>query len=117
MDKGIDFMCLTETWQQPEVYSALNEVCPPGYSYLEKARSTGRGGGLAIIHRNALELSPLPLPVLSSFECLGFKCKPPPSTDMTSHLPASQTQLSFHPRDARPSHYTLRYLCKHYNTR
>lgn len=77
MDKGIDFMCLTETWQQPEVYCALNEACPPGYSYLEKSRSTGRGGGLAIIHRNELELSPLPLPVLSSFECLGFKCKPP----------------------------------------
>lgn len=51
MDKGIDFMCLTETWQQPEVYCALNEACPPGYSYLEKSRSTGRGGGLAIIHR------------------------------------------------------------------
>ncbi|CAM4730464.1 unnamed protein product [Leuciscus chuanchicus] len=35
-------MCLTETWHQPEVYSALNEACPPGYSYLEAARSTGR---------------------------------------------------------------------------
>lgn len=60
MDKGLDSMCITETWHQPEVYSALNDACPPGYSYLEKARSTGRGGGLAIIHRQNLELSALP---------------------------------------------------------
>ena len=75
-DKHIDFMCLTETWQQPEVYSALNEACPPGYSYLEKARCTGRGGGLAVVYRSNFDLSPLPLPAYSSFECLAFKCKP-----------------------------------------
>ncbi|CAJ1074281.1 hypothetical protein D5F01_LYC19107 [Xyrichtys novacula] len=39
-DKQIDILCHTETWQQPEVYSALNEACPPGYSYLSKARTT-----------------------------------------------------------------------------
>ena len=67
------FMCLTESWHQPEVYSALNEACPPGYSYLEAARSTG----LAVIHRQDLELFPIPLPTTSSCECLAFKCKPP----------------------------------------
>ncbi|CAM4584818.1 unnamed protein product [Leuciscus chuanchicus] len=46
----IHFMCLVETWQQPEVYSSLNEACPPGYTYLSKARTTGRGGGLAVVH-------------------------------------------------------------------
>lgn len=50
MEKELALMCLTETWHQPGVYSALNEACPPGYSYLERARNTGRGGGLAIIH-------------------------------------------------------------------
>ncbi|KAG2457069.1 SPG17 protein, partial [Polypterus senegalus] len=50
-EKGLDFMCLTETWHQSEAYSALNEACPSGYSYLEAAHSTGRGGGLAIIYR------------------------------------------------------------------
>ena len=49
-EKGLDFMCLTETWHQPEVYSHLNEAYPPGYSYLEAASSTGHGGGLAVIH-------------------------------------------------------------------
>uniref|UniRef100_A0A8C2IIF8 Reverse transcriptase domain-containing protein n=1 Tax=Cyprinus carpio TaxID=7962 RepID=A0A8C2IIF8_CYPCA len=73
-------MCLTETWHQPDVFSVLNETCPPGYCYLQKARSTGRGGGLAVIHRSDLILSPITLPELSSFECLAFKCKHPLST-------------------------------------
>ena len=77
LDKDIDLMCLTETWHQPEVFSSLNEACPPGYSYLQRARCTGRGGGLAVIYRDTLKLSPLSLPDVSSFEYLAFKSKPP----------------------------------------
>lgn len=43
-DQKLDFMCLTETWHKSEVYSALNEACPPGYTYLKKARGNGNGG-------------------------------------------------------------------------
>ncbi|KAK7879820.1 hypothetical protein WMY93_033509 [Mugilogobius chulae] len=77
LDKEIDIMCLTETWQQPDVYSVLNEACPPGYSYLEKARTTGRGGGLAVFYRSSMELSPLSVPNVNSFESMVFKCKFP----------------------------------------
>lgn len=52
-------------------FSILNETCPPGYYYLQKACSSGRGG-LADIYHNHLDLSPLDLPELSSFECLAF---------------------------------------------
>ena len=69
-------MCLTETWHQPD--SALNEACHPSYSYLVATRSTGRCGGLAVIQRQDLELSPILLPKTSSCECLAFTCKPPP---------------------------------------
>ncbi|XP_060929417.1 uncharacterized protein LOC133003646 [Limanda limanda] len=62
---------------RPGDYSVLNEACPPGYKYMEKARSSGRGGGLAVMHRAELKLSPLPMPDLSSMECLAFKCKSP----------------------------------------
>ena len=80
LEKKLDIMCLVETWHQPGVFSSLNKACPPGYKYLERARSSGgKGGGLAVLYRNDLDLSPLPLPTLSSFECLGFKCKPPSS--------------------------------------
>lgn len=77
LDRNIDIMCLTETWHQPEGYFTLNEACPPGYQYLEKARHSGRGGGLAVLHRSDLKLTPLSLPTLSTFECLAFRCKPP----------------------------------------
>ena len=81
-------MCLTETWHQPEVYSALNEACPHGYSYLEAARSTGRGGGPAVLYQQDLELSPISLPATSSCECLAFKCKPPfPMTVLLIYRP------------------------------
>lgn len=77
LEKSLDFMCITETWHQPNTFSSLNESCPQGYSYLQKARSTGRGGGLSVIYRSDLDLSLQPLPELSSFECLAFKCKSP----------------------------------------
>ena len=80
MNSQLDLSCLVETWQRPGHYSGLNEVCPPGYLYLHKARTTSRGGGLAVIYRENLDLSPMPLPTLTSFECLAFKCKPPIST-------------------------------------
>lgn len=71
-------MCLTETWQQPDVFfSDLNETCPPNYCYLQKTCSSGCGGGLVVIYHNHLNLSLLSLPELSSFECLAFKCKHP----------------------------------------
>ncbi|KAG2462876.1 TRI39 ligase, partial [Polypterus senegalus] len=73
-EKGLDFMCLTETGHQSEGYSALNEACPPGYSFLEVARSTGCGGGLAIIHLQDLGLSHILIPATSSCECLAIKC-------------------------------------------
>lgn len=78
-DKDLDIICLTETWHQPNSFSVLNEACPPGYNYLERARSSGRGGGLAVISKDHLGLCPVALPVLSSFECLAFSSKPPHS--------------------------------------
>ncbi|KAG8008872.1 Rab3 GTPase-activating protein catalytic subunit [Nibea albiflora] len=71
------FKDLFKTWQKPDVFSALNETCSNGFCYLQRARTSGRGGGLAVIHRSDLYISSLPLPELSSFECLAFKCKPP----------------------------------------
>ena len=88
IEKRLDFMCLTETWHKPADYYVLNEACPPGYNYMEKARSSGRGGGLAIIHRAELKLSPLQMPDLSSMECLAFKCKHPyPMTVLLIYRP------------------------------
>uniref|UniRef100_A0AAQ5ZK56 Reverse transcriptase domain-containing protein n=1 Tax=Amphiprion ocellaris TaxID=80972 RepID=A0AAQ5ZK56_AMPOC len=79
LENRIDLMCLTETWHKPEQYSELNEACPTGYAYLERARTTGRQGygGLAVIYRSDIRLTPVPVPNTSTFECLAFKCEYP----------------------------------------
>ncbi|KAG5274109.1 hypothetical protein AALO_G00159280 [Alosa alosa] len=44
---------------------------PSGYSYIQKPRSCGCGGGLAVIHRTDILLKEIPV-TTSSFECLHF---------------------------------------------
>ena len=109
LDKCLDYTCITETWHQPNTFSSLNESCPQGYSYLQKARSTGRGGGRPVIYRSDLKLSLQPLPELSSFECLHLNVSPLPlccSSSSTDHQNQTHrlslrcqifSQLSAHP--------------------
>lgn len=74
MDKGIDILCLTESWQQPKVYSVLTEACPLGYNYLSKARTTGQGGGLAVFYHSTIQAFLLFVPHVTTFEHLVFNC-------------------------------------------
>lgn len=53
-DQDIDFLCLNETWHRSGDYFTLNEATPTGYKYIEKARSSGRGGRLAVFYRYTL---------------------------------------------------------------
>lgn len=72
--------------QQPEVYAAFSEACPPGYSYLENACNTGHGG-LAII-------PPLSLAEFASFEHLALRCNPPhPMTILLIYGPLKPNHL------------------------
>ncbi len=48
-----------------------------------KACSTGRVGSLAVIYRSQLDLSPLALPELYTFECLAFNFNRKPSLPLT----------------------------------
>lgn len=98
-EKEIDILCLTETWQQPDVFSVLNEACPPGYNYFSKARTIGRGGGLAVFHRSNIQTSILSIPPVNSFEHLVFNCK-----HTTSHHTTSATiALIYRPPKPHPS--------------
>lgn len=113
MEKGqLDFLCLTEAWHKG--YCALSEAHPPGYGYMQAARSAGHGGGSAVIHRQDLELSLIYLPTTSSYECLAFKCKPRFSHDCCPHLPALKSQPCFRPRNVY-SHNPLYHLCQYHN--
>ncbi len=76
-DKQLDLLCITETWHKPLDYFSLNQITPPGYSYLENSRSEGRGGGIAAIHQLDLHPHALSIPAAPSFEHLVFKLSGP----------------------------------------
>ncbi len=46
-------MFLTETWQRENEFIHLNELCPAGCSVIGSPRLEGRGGGLAVVHRDS----------------------------------------------------------------
>ncbi|KAG1924711.1 hypothetical protein F2P79_025983, partial [Pimephales promelas] len=69
MDYNLDFLCLTETWQQSNDFIPLNASAPPGFVYNCQPRASGRGGGLALFHRESWKVLPIPdSPLFSSFE-------------------------------------------------
>lgn len=80
LDRKYDFLCLTETWQQPNDFSHLNESTPPGFVYVSQPRLTGRGGGLAIIHRETWKVSSVTVPVFRSFESMALQLNGPTPT-------------------------------------
>ena len=79
-DRKYDFFCLTETWQQPNDFSQLNDATPPGFVYISQPRGSGRGGGLAIIHREIWKVIPVSVPASNSFECIACKLPGPTPT-------------------------------------
>lgn len=66
--KDLDFLFITETWQKTEEFAALNELCPPDCSYSCVPRTTGRGGGLAIINRDGFSTRSVSCGTFSTFE-------------------------------------------------
>uniref|UniRef100_A0A8C6KI16 Reverse transcriptase domain-containing protein n=1 Tax=Nothobranchius furzeri TaxID=105023 RepID=A0A8C6KI16_NOTFU len=68
LSKNLDFLFLTEVWQQTSDYSGLIELCPSGYSFLSQPRGSGRGGGLAVVFRDHLPCSSTTSGHFASFE-------------------------------------------------
>ncbi len=56
-NNSFDVLCLTETWLKPNYYIGLNESTPPSYCYKHEPRQTGRGGGVATIYRDILNVT------------------------------------------------------------
>lgn len=67
------FFCLCETWHHSNDCCSLNLASPPGYTYINRPRLKGKGGGLAILYKSDLPVSVITKPVMSSFECLAMK--------------------------------------------
>ena len=71
VDNAYDIVGLTETWLSSEgCESILGELTPDGYSIHHIPRLSGRGGGLALIYRSTLKLTPATDNTADTFENL-----------------------------------------------
>lgn len=69
-DYNIDLLALTETWLQQDDFVRLNESTPPSHVNFQTARSSGRGGGVAVISHSNLVTKPKTAFKFNSFESL-----------------------------------------------
>ncbi len=69
-DNSFDVLCLTETWLKPNYYIGLNESTPPSYCYKHEPHQIGRGGGVATIYSDILNVTQKTGYRFNSFEIL-----------------------------------------------
>ncbi len=74
-DNSFDVLCLTETWLKINDYFGLNECTPPSYCYKHEPRQTGRGGGVATIYSDILNVTQKTGYRFDSFEILMLNVK------------------------------------------
>jgi exonuclease III len=72
-DRSLDVLPLYETWHSGSDDNCLRLATPPGYAVVDSARSSGRGGGVAVIFRNNWKSALLTLPVCNTFEALAVQ--------------------------------------------
>jgi len=70
-DNNFDVLCLTETWLKPNDYFGLNESIP-GFCYKHEPRLIDRGGGVAKIYRDILNVTQKTEHRFNSFEVVVF---------------------------------------------
>ncbi len=73
IDANLDMLLLTETWQVPMTFSILNLLTPPGYIYLSQPRLHRRGGGLAVVCRESINISKIEFHDVASLNILHWK--------------------------------------------
>ena len=98
-DNDLDVFGLTETWLKPKDQGIIAELVPPGYSMQHITRPT-RGGGVAMIHRDSINVISSECQTYKSFEYVERKIvsrsssylfvvlyRPPPSSKNALSVP------------------------------
>lgn len=83
-DCKFDLFCLTETWQQQNDFSQLNQSIPPGFAYVCRPRVSGRGGGLAMLYNKKWKVSTIAVPSYATFESMVLQVNGPVPTIITT---------------------------------
>ncbi len=80
LEQKLDLVCLTETWQKESDGLLFNELTPAGYGLFDLPHSSGRGGGIIVLHNQQYNMCPLAVHKFDSFECLDLSVSAPLST-------------------------------------
>ena len=77
VEQRLDVMCIVESWHNASDSPSLIAATPPGYCYVEKARSTTarktsnhNHGGICVFFRSNFKVRNISLPVYKTFEAL-----------------------------------------------
>ena len=73
LDYKADLMLLTETWLKPSKTAIVNELTPPGYSFIGECRTEKRGGGTGLLFKSEYKFAKMPSPRFKTFEVLDVK--------------------------------------------
>ena len=73
LDYKADMMLLTETWLKPSKTAIVNELTPPGYSFIGECRTEKRGGGTGLLFKSEYKFAKMPSPRFKTFEVLDVK--------------------------------------------
>ena len=78
IEEKIDFLLITETWLSNDKFdeTVLRNCCPPGYTFINKPRLGKKGGGVAIIYRDSINLDDnldIGMDSYESMECIIVK--------------------------------------------
>lgn len=79
IEKGLDLVCLTETWHNQSDGLLFNDLTPTGYGLFDSPRSSGRGGGIIVLFKQDITFRPVVIPHFKSFECLALSISAPSS--------------------------------------
>ena len=86
-DHNIDILAITETWlKKNSDKPIIAAMTPSGYSFVNAPRTSGRGGGVGVIHRDELSCKQLPPSNNVTFEMIPdtvLGCHRPPSSAKT----------------------------------
>ena len=66
LERKLDFLFVSESWLKhtdPDYVCWVNNLCPPGYKYIDAARPTKKSGGsIANVYKDSFTVKELPPP-------------------------------------------------------
>ncbi len=95
LEQKMDLVRLTETWHKESDGLLFNELTPVGYGLFDLPCSSGRGGGIIVLHNQHYNVCPVVVPKFDSFGCLALSVSAPLFTAVATVYRPPKTNTDF----------------------